>query len=593
MQYSKLCELYEKLEKESSRLKKTELVSEFLKQLKHEISKNPRSSEIIYLLQGRVWPDYVEKEFGISTQLSIKAIEKASGISNKEIIHKFKKTGDLGLVSEECFKHKKQSTLYSHKLTTEKVLENLKKLPELQGKGTVDKKLSLISELLTSSSSIEAKYIVRTLLNDLRVGLGSGTIRDSIAWSCFDKEREKEENKEEYKEFLNLIQESYDRSTDFAVVFEKACKGRESLKRIELTPGKPLKVMLALKAENIADGFERCKNSEGKLALEFKYDGFRMLLNKSEDNKIKIFTRRLDEVTIQFPEVVDYVKKHIKAKTFIIDSEAVGYDKKTKKYTSFQSISQRIKRKYDIDKLASELPVEINAFDILYLNGKSLIDTPFEERTKILKELIKKEKFKFTTAEQLITDNQKKAQEFYEKALKAGEEGIMFKNLNSPYKPGARVGHMLKLKPSEKELDVVITGAEYGEGKRAGWLSSFDIACYDEDSEKFLEIGKVSTGIKEKSSEEENTITYEELTKLLKPLITKEEGKHVKIKPKMVITIIFQEIQKSPTYESGFALRFPRFTRLRDEKDKPLKEISTLKDVRTDYDRLNEWRRVA
>ena len=195
MQYSKLCELYEKLEKEPSRLKKTELVSEFLKELKHEISKNPSSSEIIYLLQGRVWPDYEEKEFGISTQLSIKAIERASGASNKEIIHKFKKTGDLGLVSEECFKHKKQSTLYSHKLTTEKIIENLKKLPALQGKGTVDKKLALISELLTSSSSIEAKYIVRTLLNDLRVGLGSGTIRDSIAWSCFEKDREKEENK--------------------------------------------------------------------------------------------------------------------------------------------------------------------------------------------------------------------------------------------------------------------------------------------------------------------------------------------------------------------------------------------------------------
>ena len=351
--------------------------------------------------------------------------------------------------------------------------------------------------------------------------------------------------------------------------------------------------MLALKAENIADGFERVKNEQGKVALEFKYDGFRMLINKDENNKIKIFTRRLDEVTTQFPEVVDYVKKNIKAKTFIIDSEAVGYDKKTKKYTSFQHISQRIKRKYDIDKLASELPVEINAFDILYLNGKSLIDTPFEERTKILRELIKIEKFKFTAAEQLITDNQKRAQEFYEKALKAGEEGIMFKNLNSPYKPGARVGHMLKLKPSEKELDVVITGAEYGEGKRAGWLSSFDIACYDEDSEKFLEIGKVSTGIKEKPSEESGGVSYEELTKLLKPLIIKEEGKHVKIKPKIVITIIFQEIQKSPTYESGFALRFPRFTRLRDKEDKPLKEISTLKDVKTDYDRLNEWRRAA
>jgi len=579
MLYSKLCEIYEQLEQDSSRLKKTEILSEFLKSLKHE-----KNLEIIYLLQGRTWPDYIEKEFGISHQLTIKALEKASGVSGKEIVSKFKKIGDLGEVAQEIFKKKRQSTLFTNKLTVEKVLENLKKLPELQGKGTVDKKLAYISELLTSATQIEAKYIVRTLLNDLRIGLGAGTLRDAIFWSCFDRED---------KEALALIQEAYDRSTDFVLVFEKAIKGKKELAKVELTPGKPIKVMLALKAENIADGFERARNEKGQVALEYKYDGFRMLINKDENSRIKIFTRRLDEVTKQFPEVAEYVGKHIKAKTFIIDSEAVGYDKKTKKYTSFQHISQRIKRKYDIEKMSHELPIELNVFDILYLNGESLIDKPFLERTKIVRELIKKEKWKIIPAEQLITSDEKEAQKFYEKALKEGEEGIMFKNLNSPYKPGARVGHMLKLKPAEKELDLVITGAEFGEGKRAGWLSSFDIACFDEETEKYLDVGKVSTGLKEKSSEEEGAISYDELTKLLKPLVIKEEGKHVKVKPKIVITVIFQEIQKSPTYESGFALRFPRFTRLRDEEDKPLKEISTLEDLKRDYDRLNEWRKPA
>jgi len=476
------------------------------------------------------------------------------------------------------------------------VIENLKNLPELQGKGSVDKKMGAIAELLSSATSIEAKYIVRTLLNDLRIGLGSGTLRDSIVWACFDKD---------IKENFEIVQEAYDRSTDFSLVFEKACKGDKSIRSIELTPGKPIKVMLALKAENIHDGFERV----GKpCALEFKYDGFRMLINKTEEGKIKIFTRRLDEVTTQFPEVVEYVKKNIKAKSFILDSEAVGYNAKNKKYLPFQNISQRIRRKYDIEKLEKEMPVEINAFDILYLNGKSLIDEPFEKRTKILRELIKKEKWRFITSEQLITSDEKEAEKFYKKAIDMEEEGIMFKSLSSPYKPGARVGHMLKLKPSEKEMDLVIVGAEYGEGKRAGWLSSFDVACWDEDTDKFVEIGKVGTGIKEKQAKEKNekenhekkedenereSITFEELTKLLKPLITKEEGKHIRIKPKIVITVVYQNIQKSPTYESGFALRFPRFTRLRDEKDKPLKEISTLKEVRTDFDRLNEWRRAA
>jgi DNA ligase-1 len=583
MLYSKLCEIYEKLQADNSRLAKTEILSEFLKLLKHE--KDKKELEIIYLLQGRVWPDYTEKEFGISNQLTIKALEKASGVSGKEIIAKFKKTGDLGEVALEIFKKKKQSTLFtSHKLTTEKVLENLKKLPELVGKGTVDKKLSLISELLTSANPIEAKYIVRTLLNDLRIGLGSGTLRDAIVWSCFDKED---------KEAYVFVQEAYDKATDFALVFEKALKGKKHLQDLELTPGKPIKVMLALKAENMTDGFERCKDSQGKIALEFKYDGFRILVNKDERGNVRLFTRRLDEVTNQFPEVIEYAKKYIHAKTFILDTEAVGYDKKTGKYTSFQSISQRIKRKYDIEKLQRELPVEINVFDILYLNGKSLINEPFRKRTEILRDIVKKEKFKIVPAEQIITSDEKSAQKFYEKALEMGEEGIMIKNLNSPYKPGARVGHMLKLKPSEKELDLVIVGAEYGEGKRAGWLSSFDIACLDDEKEKFLEVGKVSTGIKEKSSEEENAVSYEELTKLVKPLIIKEEAKHVKVKPKIVITVVYQEIQKSPTYESGFALRFPRFTKLRDEQDKPLKEIATLTDVKKDYERLNEWRRPA
>ena len=195
MKYSQLCEVYEELEKNPSRLKKTEILAEFFKKLKQE-----KDKQIVYLLQGKAFPDYSEKEFGISEQLCIKALSKASGISDKEIVLKWKKTGDLGLVSEEIMSKKKQNTLFSDKLTTEKVLGNLKKLPELVGKGTVDKKMSLISELLTSASGTEAKYIIRTLLGDLRIGVASGTIRDSIADACFDKE-DKEESKNLQKLF--------------------------------------------------------------------------------------------------------------------------------------------------------------------------------------------------------------------------------------------------------------------------------------------------------------------------------------------------------------------------------------------------------
>ena len=563
MQYQELCEVYEELEKNSSRLIKTTILAGFLSRIKN--SKHP---EIIYLIQGKAFPDYSEKEFGISEQLCIKALEKASGISKKEIIHQWKKIGDIGKVAEEVIFKKEQNTLFSSKLTTEKVLENLKKLPELVGSGTINKKMSLVSELLTSATGIEAKYIIRTLMGDLRIGVASGTIRDAIVESCLEKN---EEN-------TRAVQQSYDRANDFALVLQKACSGVKSLQETELVPGKPIKVMLALKAESIEDGFKRV----GKPAVfEYKYDGFRMLINKDEKGDIKIFTKRLDDVSKQFPDVVSYIKEHLNAKTFILDSEAVGYDPKTKKYRPFQDISQRIKRKHDIEKLAKELPIELNVFDILYYNGKSLIDEPFEKRSELLRKVVKNKKYCIQTSHQLITDSETKAEEFYKQALSEGQEGVMIKNLSSKYQPGARVGHMLKLKPSENEFDLVITGAEYGKGKRVGNLSSFTLSCFDRENERFVEIGKASTGLKEK---EELGLSYTELTNLIKPLIIKETGRDVKVKPQIVVRIVFQNIQRSPTYESGFALRFPRITHLRP--DRTPNDAATLSDVIAEYKRI-------
>jgi len=567
MQYSQLCQTYEDLEQNPSRLKKTEILADFLKKLKTEHNK-----EIIYLLQGKTFPDYSEKEFGISEKLCIKALEKASGISNKDIIQKWKELGDLGKVAEQIISKKKQHTLFSHKLTTEKVLDNLKKLPELEGKGTIDKKLALISELLTSASGIEAKYIIRILLNDLRIGVASGTIRDSIRNACFsEKQLQDSENK---KQITEAVQDSYDKANDFVVVFEKACKGIKELNKTVLTPGNPIKVMLPPKADSIEDGFNRC----GKpMAVEYKYDGFRMLINKDEKGEIKIFTRRLDNVTKQFPDVVKYIQEHVKAKSFIIDSEAIGFDSKTKKYTPFEAVSQRIKRKHNIQELVKKLPIEVNVFDLIYLNGKSLISETFEKRTKLLRKLIKPHKYKIRTAHQLITSDEKKVEEFYKAALKDNQEGVMFKNLKSPYKPGARVGHMLKFKPSENELDLVITGAEYGKGKRAGAFATFTLSCLNEKTNEFLEIGKAS-GLKEKS---ELGLSFTELTKKLKPLTIKESGRQAIIKPKIVVTILYQNIQRSPTYKSGFALRFPRITHLRI--DRSPNDVASLSEVKEDY----------
>ena len=558
MIYKKLAELYEELSSTTKRLEKIKILSKFLKYIPEE------DNEIMYLLLGDIYPEYDERRIGISNQLAIKAISKSTGMQKDYILKKWKSLGDLGKVAEELTKHKKQATLHSHILTSKKVLDNLRKLPELEGKGTVNKKLALITELLISASPTEALYLVRTLIGDLRIEVKESTIRESMAKAFFN----------DPKEASGKIQNAIDNSNDLAAVFNFAKKGKiKELEKISLEVGKPIKVMLAQKAKTISEGFEAL----GKpCAIEYKYDGFRLLIHK-KNNTILLFTRRLENVTKQFPEVVDYIKKYVKGNSLILDSEAVGFDNKTKEYKPFQSISQRIRRKYNIEKMQEELPVEINVFDILYYNGKSLLNTPFEKRTSLIKKILKNQKYKIIHVKQIITGDEKKAKEFYKNALKNNQEGIMMKNLEATYNPGSRVGHMLKVKPEEKDLDLVIVGAEYGTGKRSGWMSSFILAC--KNGNEFLEIGKMGTGIKEK---EEQGTTFLELTKKLTPLIIKEKGKSVKVKPKIIVSISYQEIQKSPNYNSGFALRFPRFDALRP--DKPLSEITSLEEIKKDFE---------
>ncbi len=557
MRYKKLAEFYEEASSTTKRLEKIEILSKFLKHL------SEKDRDVMYLLLGDIYPEYDEKRIGISNQLTIKAIAKATGENTKNVIHEWKIIGDLGKVAEKFTSQKKQLTLHRHILTTEKILGNLRKLPELQGKGTVRKKILLITELLTSASPIESLYLVRILIGDLRIGIKESTIRGALSKAFFKGD----------KEASKKIQNAIDKSNDLGAVFDIAKKGKlKDFGKISLKVGKPIKVMLAQKTTTIKDGFKAL----GKpCAIEYKYDGFRLLIHK-KNKYISLFTRSLENVTKQFPEVVDYVNKYVKGHSFILDSEAVGFNRKTKQHTNFQSISQRIRRKYHIEKLQKELPVEINIFDIIYYNGKSQLNEPFEKRTALIKKIVKNHKYKIIHAKQIITSNEKRAKEFYKKALKDNQEGVMMKNLKAEYNPGRRVGHMLKIKPEEKDLDLVIVGAEYGTGKRSGWLSSFILACRDKN--KFLEIGKVGTGIKEKSEE---GISFEDLTKKIKPLIIEEKGKSVKIKPKIIISVTYQEIQKSPNYNSGWALRFPRFTALRP--DKHISEITTLKEVEADF----------
>ena len=578
MLYSKLVEVYEELESTTKRLEHMYAISEFLKGIDVE-----DLGTAILLLEGRVFPRGDEREIGMASKMMLKAISVASGETKDRINSEWKKTGDLGTVSYNLIKKKKQHTLGSYELTVKKILKNLMELATIEGEGSVDKKISLVAELLTSAKPNEAKYIVRTILNDMRIGVGEGSIRDSIVWAFFGKELEVNydkkdnnigiEDREKYNRYVDAVQRAYDITNDFAPVAEAAKKhGLKGLGEVTMSIGIPLKAMLALKVGDIEEGFERC----GKPAeFEFKYDGMRMQIHRNND-EIKIFTRRLENVTNQFPEVVDCVKKYVHENKVILDSEAVGYNKKTGKYLPFQNISQRIKRKYDIQKMSEQFPVEVNVFDIINYKGKNVINEPFIERKKIIKKIIKNVTKKIKVAKSIITSDKKEAMDFYKEAISSGNEGLMIKKLDAHYKPGARVGFMCKLKAERETFDLTIVKSEWGEGKRSNWLSSYSIACRDED--EFLEVGKASTGLKEKREE---GLSFAEMTDLLKPLIKKEEGKEAILKPKVVIEVGYEEIQKSPTYSSGFALRFPRVVSLRE--DKGPRDTTTLDMIKDAY----------
>ena len=275
-----------------------------------------------------------------------------------------------------------------------------------------------------------------------------------------------------------------------------------------------------------------------------------------DGSEISVFSRRMENVTKQFPDIVALARKYINCKQCIVEGEAVAI--KEGRPQPFQLLSKRIRRKYDIEKMVREIPVQINLFDLLYLDGVSYIDEPLTERWASLKKIVTQDK-SFRSADHLETTDIDDAAEFYEAALAASQEGVIVKNMEARYQPGKRVGFWLKVKEILEPLDLVVVGAEWGEGKKAMWLSSVILAAWK--GNKLVATGRMASGFTEDQ--------LEQLTKTLKPLIIKEEGKVVAVKPVVVIEIGYEEIQRSPKYESGYALRFPRLLRLRTEEKKP------------------------
>ncbi len=295
--------------------------------------------------------------------------------------------------------------------------------------------------------------------------------------------------------------------------------------------------------------------------VEYKYDGIRTEIHKKGD-RIKLFTRRLEDITEQFPDLVELAKKGIRCEDCIIEGETIGIDFKTNEPIPFQQLSKRVQRKYDIKETMKKIPIRIYLFDLIHVNGKNLLNETYKVRRKELEKIIQPIKGKLELSHSLIPKDLKEAERFFKEALKEKMEGVMVKNLDAKYQPGRRVGQWLKVKPILEPLDLAIIGAEWGTGKRSKWFGSFILGCLKEPySGEYLPCGKLGTGLSDEQ--------FEELTKKLKGLITEEKGREVKLKPEVIVEVGYEEIQKSPTYGSGYALRFPRLIGFKPDKEYP------------------------
>jgi DNA ligase 1 len=448
MDYKVLCDYYERLEKESSKLEKTKILAELF-----SICSLEDLEKIVFLVQGIIYPKYKQLELGIAIQLMIKAISRAYNVPEYKIEEEFAKLGDLGLVSEKFSKNKRQVTLLKKTLTIEKVFEELRKIPLISGEGSQEKKILTIYHLLLLAEPKEAKYIVRTILGELRIGVAEGLIRDAIVEAFLPNKTKDEKNVSE-----EAVDYAWNILSDFSLVAKIAKeKGIEGLKSVKIEIGRPIQVMLGEKAESI----EEVVDEFGEIAAEWKYDGMRTIIMKKND-KVWLFTRRQEDVTKQFPDLVELCKKRIKVEECVIEGETIAIDPKTHTPMAFQVLSQRIHRKYDIEKIIEKIPIQIHLFDVIYLNGEMLINKPLFERRKILESIIEVIPGKFELAKQLITKDVKKIEEFYNEALNAKQEGLMLKVLNSIYRFGRHVGGWYKIKPTMENLDLVIVGATWG-----------------------------------------------------------------------------------------------------------------------------------
>ncbi|MEM2341259.1 MAG: ATP-dependent DNA ligase [Candidatus Bathyarchaeia archaeon] len=554
MDFRSLVELCEKLEKTAKRNLMVESVASFLRDLSED-----EIEPAISMMLGRAFPKYDPRTLDVSWATLSGIIKRLSGVDWVSFHSAFRSTGDVGAATQLVLENRvqKQYTLLEAALTILEVRRIFEHIAESKGQGSRERKERLIEALLSRATPLEAKYLVKIIIGEMRTGFQEGLMEAAVS-----------------RAFSLPLKEVQTASMLTGNIGEVAylCKkyGKEGILNLGFKVFRPIKPMLAQMAESLKEVFEE---HGGRTALEYKFDGARIQIHMS-DCEVRIFSRRLTDVTKSLPEIIDLTRSEIKAKEAILEGEliAVSDDKKP---MPFQHLMRRFRRIHEVDRIAEDIPVELYLFDILYIDGKSLIKTPYVERRRKLEEIAGS----IPLAKQIITSDLNEAESFLREAINEGHEGLMAKRLDSPYTPGVRGKHWFKIKEVLAPLDLVIVAAEYGYGRRHKWLSDYYLAA--RDGEKFTIIGKTFKGLTDDE--------IAEMTEALKKISIREEGNKVIVMPKIVVEVAYNEIQRSPKYESGMALRFARIIRIRD--DKTPEEADTIETVRKIYE--SQFKRKA
>jgi DNA ligase-1 len=558
MDFAILANAFNELEKTDSRLAMTDILAGLFKKVKeNEVKK------VIYLIQGRVVPPFMPIEIGMGEKFVEQAIVLSSGYKIHDVEKKFRETGDLGLTAETLLAKRTQHSLFSKKLDTDEVYRVFYKIATVSGAGSQDMKIKLLTQLLNNSSPVEAKYLVRIPLGMLRLGIGDPTLLDSFSVKTGGD-----------KTLREPLERAYNLSSDLGAVAEVLWKdGMPGIKKFKIDSGSPVRPALAERLPSAEEIIQKL----GKCAVEAKYDGFRIQAHK-KGKTVQLFSRKQENTTHMFPEIVAAIKA-LSNKELIIEGEALSYNEETAEYYPFQTTIQR-KRKHGIGQMAKEFPLTLFVFDVLDVDGKDLTQEPFEKRRKVLERIIKKGR-SLRPSELMITDDAEEMEKYFQDAISRGLEGIIVKDLASPYVAGARKFAWIKLKRSYKgelsdTIDVVIIGYYRGTGARAKFgFGGFLGAVYDSKDDMFRTVAKCGSGFTEDQMVQLKALLDKIALKKKPARVDSIMEPHVWVEPRYVVPVTADEITESPMHtagrkkDTGYALRFPRMAAWIREDKKP------------------------